>query len=255
MGQSVASLELEAPTTDDKPRQGSATSFEFGDLANGDLVSSDLANGDLATSDLANGDLASSDLANGDLAISDPAGVKCARSPPHFHSPFNEWSLILTEIASLLENVSDTFDNINSQEVLEEVVDSDEGQTFIDNLLEVYKVYRRIAMSVKLTGELDKSSLHLLTRGEEIERWWRLLSDRVKMVDELSRSLDFPTRYLEEAGATGVTCSLCLLDVETSQVGVRQDMRLAHGGRQYHSGCANFWVNRVHAVLPSLVVL
>jgi hypothetical protein len=44
-------------------------------------------------------------------------------------------------------------------------------------------------------------------------------------------------------------CGLCLLDVDWEP-----RSKLFYGGRQYHSACANFWINFVDLTLPSLTV-
>ena len=156
---------METPSTKEKPRQGSIPSVELPDH--------------LTTAD----------------TTTPPETSPPRDHTSNFHSPFNEWSLILTEISALLDNVAETFDNINSDDVMEEVVASGDGQSFLDNLLEVYKVYRRIQMSLRLTGKMEKRGQLLLDQTEEIEKCWQRLAMKVRPVDERSQSLDFPTRY------------------------------------------------------------
>jgi hypothetical protein len=54
-------------------------------------------------------------------------------------------------------------------------------------------------------------------------------------------------------------CGVCLLDVDcpsrgTAANGSSMDdtPKLSYGGRRYHAPCANFWVNCVDSMLPSL---
>ena len=56
----------------------------------------------------------------------------------------------------------------------------------------------------------------------------------------------------KDGGVTGVSlCGVCLLDVD---VGGEGERKLSYGGREYHAVCANFWVNCVEQILPSLKV-
>ncbi|PRD35013.1 UNVERIFIED_CONTAM: Synergin gamma [Trichonephila clavipes] len=48
-------------------------------------------------------------------------------------------------------------------------------------------------------------------------------------------------------------CGLCLLNIEMkSKFGKEETLNLSYGGRNYHSTCANLWVNCVDPLLPAL---
>merc|ERR1719186_1892825 len=64
-------------------------------------------------------------------------------------SPSKEWCLLLTEVLTLIESTRDTFDNIISEDLKEEVITSEQGKNFLLNLFEVHKVYNRVASSYK----------------------------------------------------------------------------------------------------------
>ena len=51
-------------------------------------------------------------------------------------------------------------------------------------------------------------------------------------------------------------CGVCVLsvDVKSDRSGYNNQHKLTYGGRQYHSSCANFWVNCVDSTLPSLCI-
>ena len=73
----------------------------------------------------------------------------------------------------------------------------------------------------------------------------------------MSASLDFSTAILKSDGGTvnEMACGLCLLDVDIKPKGNNYEMhKLTYGGRQYHTTCANFWVNCVDSILPTLTI-
>ena len=50
-------------------------------------------------------------------------------------------------------------------------------------------------------------------------------------------------------------CGVCLLDVNVKSKDFNSEedsVKLTYGGLQYHATCANFWVNCVDSMLPSL---
>lgn len=74
-------------------------------------------------------------------------------------------------------------------------------------------------------------------------------------------SLDFTSCFLkaDDYEARRKACGVCLLNVDarspasclSGEVGSKA---LSYGGRQYHTTCANFWINCVSQTLPSLTI-
>lgn len=58
----------------------------------------------------------------------------------------------------------------------------------------------------------------------------------------------------DEPNALEKACGVCLLNVAPPNTGTEFGHKLAYGSRQYHSSCANFWVNCVDCTLPTLKI-
>jgi len=156
-------------------------------------------------------------------------------------SPSKEWCLLLTEVLTLIESTRDTFDNIISEDLKEEVITSEQGKNFLLNLFEVHKVYNRVASSYKkrLQMEVEEEKVGLEQVGQfcdEIDRDWKRLKEHC----DSYRALEKPDDSADDGDGV---CGICL--------GVGGS--LVYGGGVYHPGCANYWVNCVRDGLPRLV--
>ena len=63
-------------------------------------------------------------------------------------------------------------------------------------------------------------------------------------------SLDFSTCVVrgDDDNSSQQVCGVCLLTVNVTST----DDRLTYAGRNYHTPCANLWVNCVNSTLPAL---
>ena len=202
-------------------------------------------------------------------------------------SPLKEWLASLTEIHVLISQATDAFTYIPSDAVLEEILESDEGSNYIKNIVEIYRVFKRIQLSHEkfverrnqnyISNTTNGENDMIIEKGEKIEQAWKQLTINLNgksiipeksvfnfaqcLVKELERkneqrSSDTKTSTQEVSDM----CGLCLLVVSRSnckskdneQYNAVLDSVLDHGNRRYHSTCANFWVNRVDFVLPTL---
>lgn len=165
-----------------------------------------------------------------------------AEDPQPISSPCREWCLLLAEILSLIESTRDTFDNIISEDLKEEVITSEQGKSFLLNLFEVHKVYTRVAISYKqrLEMEVEEEKVGLEQVGQfcdEIDRDWKRLEEHCDSYGVLCKP--------DEVGDEGDgVCGVCL----------GAGGGLVYGGGVYHPGCANYWVNCVTDSLPHLAV-
>jgi len=153
-------------------------------------------------------------------------------------SPYKEWALLLSEILTLMESTRDTFDNIISEDLKEEVITDEQGKCFLMNLTEVHKVYRRVARSYKqmVDSEEEKVGVELVGQiCDEIDRDWQRLEEHCESYGVLAKPED------DISGVDGV-CGVCL----------GGGGGLVYGGAVYHPGCANYWVNCVRDALPHL---
>ena len=71
----------------------------------------------------------------------------------HLKSPYREWSQALIQILETVSSCADTFSNVSDDKVLDEVLDSFEGGNYIKNIVEIYRVFKRIQVRRSL-GQL-----------------------------------------------------------------------------------------------------
>lgn len=191
----------------------------------------------------------------------------------------NTWLAALKQIYSLISQATDAFTYIPNNAVLQEVLDSEEGSNYIKNIIEIYRVYKRIKVShqkytstiskIKSKSFNDEAHIQLNQTQDKIEQAWKQLIINLngKSIIPERALFDFSAELLKELEndnfqqKVGNSCGICLLNVssndhisklESAQNGKFVDAILKHGNGMYHSTCANFWVNRVELVLPSL---
>ena len=154
---------------------------------------------------------------------------------------FTEWLLLLTEVKKLYDTVRNTFDNILYEDLKEELITHEKGKAYLENLTEVHKVFIRVVKSYKLrltqdaarpsqSGAIDQMIL-------DIEASWRRMEEHCRDYSPLAQLTPETVK-----GPGVLVCSVCL----------GQGAELELWEASYCPQCANFWVNCVSDVLPSL---
>jgi hypothetical protein len=70
-------------------------------------------------------------------------------NPDLLKSPYREWSQALTQILEILSSGADTFSNISKETILDEVLESSEGNQYLRNVVEIYRVFKRIQVKMQ----------------------------------------------------------------------------------------------------------
>ena len=194
-------------------------------------------------------------------------------------SPLKEWLVILSEIHSLISQASDAFTYIPNDSILEEVLAASEGSNYIKNIVEIYRVFKRIQVSHQrhvenedinsTSSTTNEENDRLFETGEKIEQSWKQLTINLngRSIIPEKAVFNFSTKSLtNNKSETHISshnelCGLCLLNVSNPNCSSKADNKinsmmvdtsLKHGSRVYHSTCANFWVNQIDLVLPTL---
>lgn len=166
----------------------------------------------------------------------------------------SEWMKCLESCHNLIRNATDIFNQMNSSTVCNTVIGTEEGSNYIKNLVEIYKVVNRIATSAKSSGKQTDQLRQLL---QDIEQSWNSITVFIASSSILpeEKVLDFSSCILlNEPENLQKACGICLLNVDAKNklFDAEDYHKLTYGGRQYHATCANFWVNCVDPLLPSL---
>jgi len=152
-------------------------------------------------------------------------------------SPYKEWRLLLLEVCQLLDSTSVTLGNIVSSSVLNEVVSSPGGSSFIMGLGRVMGVVDRLERSLCMRATSEAGYYQVKDILFRVNTSWSSLQSVLGVGEEEPQG----EGSLKEEGGI---CSICLLD----------KVELEHEGHEYHAACANFWLNCVNHQLPILAL-
>lgn len=168
-------------------------------------------------------------------------------SPQDLDAPHSDWNRCLESCCKLVSDAVNVFNNIVNPKVCEEVIQSEEGSEFIENVAEVYRVACRVASSAANFGLIQDDTTKLV---EQVRKEWKNLIRYFEDTDIKVEDLRCNEQRLDSE-RIAVACGVCLLDVEgdTDQC---TTYKLSYGGRQYHTTCANFWINCVDSLLPAV---
>ncbi|XP_071848580.1 synergin gamma-like isoform X2 [Apostichopus japonicus] len=165
------------------------------------------------------------------------------------------WERCLTSCHSAIKVANDVLNNISSSSVCKQVTSSRSGSNYFQAIVEIYRVACRVFASIKARGvETDI----LVKLNDEIEKTWTNLSAFLSatplQID--NGSFVFKTATLRpEPENQERACGVCLLNVDARSKAFdrsEDSLKLNYGGRQYHTTCANLWVNMVDSILPAL---
>jgi hypothetical protein len=159
------------------------------------------------------------------------------------------WLDMLVEIENLFNNACNSFTEIENLEVRQGVIGDERASAYIDNLREIYFVYRRIKHSAT-TRSL--SNENIVDQCDAIDRAWAQLLAVMKQEGSVLALAE--KRFNPGIENATRICGICLcaaqlqLDLTCmSNVNV-----IVWNGVEYHAACANFWVNCIASTLVSL---
>ncbi|XP_077499350.1 synergin gamma-like isoform X2 [Amblyomma americanum] len=160
----------------------------------------------------------------------------------------DSWTRCLESVRELIMEAESVFNREASSQICREALDTEEGTSYIHNLAEVYKVCQRIALSSRLTG-LQSENLDKLC--SEVQATWEQLTSYLE--NSCLFTMKIPpaedAKWLPGADESAKSCGVCLLHVDNPEIA---SSKLSYSGREYHSPCANLWVNCVNSLLPAV---
>ncbi|CAL1288976.1 unnamed protein product [Larinioides sclopetarius] len=159
------------------------------------------------------------------------------------------WVRCLQSSVNILQKTKKLFNQMSCSSVCNEVLQSEEGENYIKDVIEVYKVVRRIAVASKSAGKQTQPMIDLLNEADQI---WQTICGFIagSYLMPKESSLEFSSAVSDDSNNA---CGLCLLNIQMkSKLCNEETLNLSYGGRNYHSTCANLWVNCVDPLLPAL---
>ncbi|XP_048016182.1 synergin gamma isoform X2 [Megalobrama amblycephala] len=180
-----------------------------------------------------------------------------------------EWQRCLESALQVITTANNTLNGISSSTVCTEVIQSAQGMEYLLGVVEVYRVTKRVELGIKATAVCSEKLQELL---KDISRVWNNLMGFMSLANLTpdESSLDFSSCILRHGikNAKELACGVCLLNVDSRSKALTKDSRsklrafnsetdnfkLMYGGHQYHSSCANFWINCVEPKPPGLIL-
>ncbi|CAC5403831.1 Synergin gamma [Mytilus coruscus] len=167
-----------------------------------------------------------------------------------------EWQRCLENCYRNIKEANNIFNSISSSGVCNEVIRSEQGTEYVQGIVEIYRIVCRITVSMK-SAALSTDKLGQVLKDVDLV-WNNLAAFLVGgniMPDDNALSFKNCLLKSDDVASQMRACGVCLLDVDVRSKDFNTEeeaSKLTYGGRQYHATCANFWVNCVDSMLPSL---
>ena len=151
---------------------------------------------------------------------------------------------VFQTIFNILNHAFEIFEDINDEHLKKEVIATKETDSYVSNLIQVYRVYQRLKVTYEQKTEKPEDLQKILTKINNIfselnEIFANLIPNNA--VWDFSQCKPYASR----------SCPICHLDLEHWSMETRQNLTDSIIDFKYHSICANFWLNCVDTVLPN----
>ena len=148
------------------------------------------------------------------------------------------WTQTLSSCARVIHLCYDKVKSATSVQILKELCSHDTSHQYFESVFEVMKIVTRIKKQLPPVWEQSNLAYEDIT-----EDWANIKAYLNHGGLEFS---DIIVSSGADSEGSAYHCGVCL-DVIT-----REEVRIGFGGFDYHSTCANFWLNEVGSMLPRL---
>ena len=157
---------------------------------------------------------------------------------------------LLQAIFNILNHAFEIFDDINDDDLKVEVLTSPEADKYLNSLLQVYRVFQRLQVSLQVTPDLA-SKPDISQLRQKINSVW----DQFTQILSKSQPDLLPNQSLLDFNHckpyASKTCPICHLDLDYWSKETSSNLTDSIIDFKYHSICANLWVNSVDPALPN----
>ena len=180
---------------------------------------------------------------------------------------------ILTQSFDIFSDLTD------NKEVKDEVLDAQETEKFVFNLVQVFRVFKRLRLSYEALNQQPKLSIVEHSASAEFEKSGfgqslktetsESIEDIFEAIESVWRSIlrqfvgkpslipnnslwDFSDCTIEDSSDN--YCGLCYLSVSKTSKETNANLIetvIGYENASYHSICINFWINCVSEILPN----
>ncbi|CAF1097382.1 unnamed protein product [Rotaria sordida] len=245
--QSIASLDLPMPTIhtnyqDDTSQKGISDNISFSSLNNNDIVP---AADTQSLHSINSSEPSKLELTQFSFFSDDTAQID---------SHLAVWLRCFEKCYSILSQANEIFSSIESPTLCMEILQQTRTRDYVQNLQEIFLVHKRIYTAAILE---PTTTSQLLTLWKQIIVLWTNLQSffstaHLHLLND--DDIDYSSLLF---GDTYSYCSICLLstiglDTVLPNSSSFNTAYLTFAGRLYHAPCANFYLNLIDGILPSL---
>ena len=157
-------------------------------------------------------------------------------------------------IHQVLKQSLDIFSDVTDKELKDEILDAQETEKFMFNLIQVFRVFKRVRISYENTNQNTPEAIEDIF--DTIESVWRSILRQFVSKSSLipNNSLwDFSDCIPDSLSSSDNCCGICHLCLDKTSKETNSNLVetvISYQDASYHSICINFWINCVNENLP-----
>ena len=157
-------------------------------------------------------------------------------------------------IHQVLKQSFDIFSGVTDKELKDEILDAQETEKFVFNLIQVFRVFKRLRISYENTNQNTPGVVDDIF--ETVESVWRSILKQFVSKSSLipNNSLwDFSDCVSDSSISSDNCCGICHLCLDKTSKETNSNLVetvISYENASYHSICINFWINCVNEILP-----
>ena len=159
-------------------------------------------------------------------------------------------------IHHVLKQSLDLFSSVIDKDIKDEVLDAQETEKFVLNLVQVFRVFKRLRISYETINKSSSEDIDDIF--ESIESVWRTILKQFVSKSSLipNNSLwDFSDCIINSSfSGDNSFCGICHLSLNKTSKEINSNLVetvITYQSTSYHSICINFWINCVNESLPN----
>ena len=162
---------------------------------------------------------------------------------------------ISNAIHQVLKQSLDIFSDVTDKELKDEILDAQETEKFMFNLIQVFRVFKRVRISYENTNQNTPEAIEDIF--DTIESVWRSILKQFVSKSSLipNNSLwDFSDCIPDSLSSSDNCCGICHLSLNKTSKEINSNLVetvITYQSASYHSICINFWINCVNESLPN----
>jgi hypothetical protein len=165
------------------------------------------------------------------------------------------WTRCFDKCHAVLSQANEIFSSVDSPTLCTEILQETRARDYVQHLQEIFHLHKRIHAASDIEPTTARA---LATLGKQIVVLWTNLQSFFSAGHLHLVGVDDDVDYAPLTGSehSSAYCSVCLVSTVALESVVPSSTlncaSLTFAGRVYHASCANFYLNLIDGILPSL---